>query len=104
MTYRGIFDAKITGTPVSVTFSFALELAVGETLSSASVAATVYSGTDAIPGAIISGSAAISEGQVTQIIINGVEGVTYLLTATVTTSAGESLTREGYLVIAPEVP
>jgi len=103
MTYRGIFDAKIATIPVSVTFSFSFDLAVGETLSSASVAATVYSGTDPAASAIVFGSPAISGGQVTQIIINGVEGVTYLLTCTVTTSAGEVLSREGYLVITPIV-
>jgi len=101
MTYRGIFDAKITDIPVSVTFSFSFDLAAGETLSSASIAATVYSGTDATPSAILSGAPAISGGQVTQLIIDGAEGVTYLLTCTATTSAAETLTREGYLVISP---
>ena len=101
MTYRAIFDVKETATPFSAAFSFATDLAVGETISSASVAATVYSGTDASPSAIISGSASISGGEVTQIIIDGTEGVTYTLTCTVTTSLSETLTRTGYLVVAP---
>jgi hypothetical protein len=99
MTYRGIFDAKISSIPGSVTFSVAADLEVGETISSSSVAATVYSGTDSTPSAIISGATSVTGGQVTQLIVNGVEGVTYLLTCTVLTSLGQTLTREGYLVI-----
>jgi hypothetical protein len=101
MTYRSIFDAKISDTPFSAVFSFAIDLAIGETLGTASVTAAVYSGTDASPSAIISGSASISGGEVTQIIENGVEGVVYILVCLVTTSAGETLTRTGYLAIAP---
>ena len=99
MTYRTILDAKEADTPSSALFSFALDLSAGETISTASVAATVYSGTDAAPSAIISGAASISGGEVTQIIIDGTEGVVYLLTCTVTTSAADTLVREAYLAV-----
>jgi len=101
MTYRGIFDVKDSATPVSLQFSFALDLAFAESISTASVTAAVYSGTDSTPSAIISGAAAIAAGEVTQTIIGGVEGVTYLMTCNVTTSLGNTLSRFGYLVIAP---
>jgi len=102
MTYRGLFDAKVADTAASVTFSFALDLAPDETLSSASVTATVYSGTDLAPAAIISGAATITASQVSQIIIDGLEGVTYLLTCSVETSYGATLIRDGYLVVVSE--
>ena len=101
MTYRAILDVKEAATPSSALFSFALDLSAGETISSASVAATVYSGTDVTPSAIISGAATISGGEVTQTLVNGTEGVVYLLTCTATTSASDTLTRTGYLVVAP---
>lgn len=99
MTYRSIFDAKVSGTNVRLVFDFTSSLAVGETISSASTAATTYSGTDATPSAIISGAAAISGGQVTQTITGGVVGVTYLLKCSATTSLGYALERSGYLVM-----
>ena len=101
MTYRAIFDVKEASTPFSATFSFAIDLALGETLSSASVTAAVYSGTDPTPSAIISGAASSSGGEGTQILIDGVEGVIYLLVCLVGTSLGGTLTRTGYLAIAP---
>jgi len=101
MTYRAIFDVKEASTPFSATFSFSIDLAIGETISSASITAAVYSGTDAAPSALISGSASISGGEVTQIIIGGVEGVVYLLVCLVGTNLGSTLTRTGYLAIAP---
>lgn len=99
MTYRGIFDAKVSSVDGSATFSFSDELAVGESLSSASVTATIYSGTDATPSGLLNGPATKSGGQVTQLLTGGVVGVVYLLTCTGLTSASETLVREGYLAV-----
>lgn len=99
MTYRSIFDAKVFGTDTRLVFDFTSGLASDETISSASTAATTYSGTDATPSAIISGAASISGSQVTQTITDGVIGVTYLLKCSVTTSLGYQLERSGYLVM-----
>ena len=101
MTYRAILDVKDSITPIVVQFSFALDLTFGESLSAASVTPTVYSGTDTAPSSIISGAATIAAGEVQQTVIDGVEGVTYLMTCNVTTSLGNTLSRFGYLVIAP---
>ena len=96
---RVVFGGKLLGETKSLVFDFLSSLALGETLSTASVAAIVYSGTDASPSSLISGSATISGSQVTQKITGGVLGVTYLLTCTVTTSAGQTLLLSGFTTI-----
>ena len=102
MFYRTTFDAKISSADYPASFDFAQDLTVGETLAVVSTTATVYSGTDATPGAILDGLPIISGKQVVQNTTGGVLGVVYYLLCTVTTSLGQTLTREGYLPIAPE--
>ena len=82
-------------------FDFASDLAVGETISTQTVTATVYSGTDANPAAIISGGASASGTKVTQTITGGFTGVIYVLTCTITTSLSQTLKLVGYLLILP---
>jgi len=96
---RQIIEGKQSGETVTIPFSFLSHLATGETISSASTTATVYSGTDASPSAIISGAASISGSTVSQKITAGTEGVTYLLLCSATTSTGQILKISGYLVI-----
>lgn len=98
MTYRSIFDVKVSGTNFYAVFDFTSGLAIGETLASASTAATVYSGTDPAPASII-GSATISGGKVTQTITGGVVGVSYWLKCSSVTSLGKQLECSGYLVV-----
>jgi len=99
---RIILEGKLASETIRVTFDFLSRLAIGETLSSASVAATVYSGTDAAPSAIISGSDSISGSQVTQLITGGTLGVTYLLVCTANTSLSQVLELSAYLVVVPD--
>jgi hypothetical protein len=98
---RVIFGGKYAGETSAEVFDFASLLAVGETLSTATVTAAVYSGTDASPSGLIFGAATISGSQVRQTLIGGVLGVTYVLTAQVTTSAGQTLQLSGYLAVMP---
>ena len=98
---RLIFDAKGTGETVKLTFDFTSLLAASETISTQSVAATVYSGTDASPSNIVNGAASASGQIVTQSITAGTSGVTYALTCTITTSASQTLQLSGYLTIVP---
>ena len=98
---RVSLEAKHQAETTKYTFDFASQLAVGETISSGGVTATVYSGTDASPSSIISGATAISGTKVTQAIIGGLPGVTYLLVAQAITTASQQLTLNGYLVILP---
>ncbi len=99
MALREEFGAKDSGERLKLVFDFTSELASGETLSTATVASGVYSGADANPAAMISEAASISGPQVTQFVIGGVAGVVYLLTCTVTTSAGQTLKGFGLLAL-----
>ena len=96
-----ILETKHSGETKTYSFSFISLLAAAETISTASVAATVYSGTDASPSAIVSGSSTISGQTVTQSITAGVVGVTYLLACTITTNLGQTLQLEGFLTVVP---
>ena len=99
---RVIFAGKGPNETLNQVFNFASRLAASETISTKVVTATVYSGTDASPGALISGAATSSGAAVTQAITGGQLGVVYLLTCAITTSAAQTLRLSGYLVITPE--
>jgi hypothetical protein len=85
-------------------FPFVSQLAPGETISTQVVTASVYTGVDANPGAIISGAAAVVGTNVMQLITGGVLGVIYELLCTITTSLGQTIKMAGYLAIIPDVP
>lgn len=98
---RQILEPKLVGETKNVVFDFTSMLAVGETISTQSVAATVYSGTDASPSSVVSGPASKSGARVTQAITGGVLGVTYQLVCTITTSASQTLLMSALLSIIP---
>ena len=97
MSYRSIFDVKLATSNAQVVFDFLLP--AGETISSASVTATVYSGTDATPATLVSGNTTTGDSQVTQGLVGGTAGVTYLLTCVATSSANTTYAQEGYLAV-----
>lgn len=97
MSYRSIFDVKIATSDTQVVFDFIL--LPTETLSSASVTATVYSGADASPATLVSGNTTRSGSQVTQGLTGGTVGVTYVLTCIVTSNLGNTYAQEGYLAV-----
>lgn len=99
---KAIFDAKRAGETRLLTFDFGSMLAASETLSTYSTAATVYTGTDASPSAVISGSASVSGSVVSQKVTGGTAGNIYNLICTVTTSASQTLKVAGLLAILPE--
>lgn len=99
MTSRKIFATKRVSETKKLTFDFLSELGVSETISNASVSASVYSGTDATPSSIVSGSASISGSVVTQAITAGTAGVQYILACSATTSAGQILIITAYLTV-----
>ena len=98
---RITLDPKLVGETVTETFDFTSRLAASETLSSPVVTAAVYSGTDATPSAVISGSASVSGQKVTQKVTAGTSGVVYLLTCTVSTSTSQTLLLEAFLAVVP---
>jgi hypothetical protein len=86
------------------TFDFTSQLAVGETLTTQAVTASVYSGLDPNPAALISGAASVVNlTQVQQLLTGGVVGVIYKLLCTVTTSLGQTLSQPAYQVIIPDL-
>lgn len=104
MTSRVSLPPKYAAETISVEFDFSAMLAVGETISTQSCTAAVYSGTDATPSSVISGSATASGAVVTQKLTGGTLGVIYTITCSITTSASQTLALSGYLVIVSPTP
>ncbi len=98
------FPPKLSSEIYNVTFDFTSRLASGETISTQVVAASVYSGTDATPSAIISGTASASGAIVTQKITAGTIGVIYELKCTITTSTSQTLVLAGLLTVVSDIP
>ena len=94
------FSLKYTTESDLFTFDFVAMLASGETISTAVCTVVVMDGVDASPSSIISGTATISNTQVSQRIINGVADVTYRLIMTITTSASNTFVGIGDLRVA----
>lgn len=103
MNGRVELPAKLAGTTRDVKFDFSSLLASGETISTQSVTATVYSGTDASPSDLISGDASASGAIVTQSLAGGTAGVIYKLVCEITTSDSQTLQLVGYLAVVPDV-
>jgi len=101
---RVILDPKRVSDVVKIPFDFISKLAVGETISTKVVTASVWSGVDANPSAIINGAATSSGTVVTQSITAGVLGVIYLLKCSITTSAAQTLSLAGLLTVIPDGP
>ena len=99
---KAIFEGKRAGETRLLAFDFGSLLAAGETVSTQTVAATVYTGTDASPSGVISGSATASGSVVSQKVTGGTAGNIYNLICTITTSAGQTLKIAGLLAILPE--
>lgn len=97
------FLPKAVGETLIYTVDFASRLAVGVTISTQVVTATVYSGTDASPSAIVSGSATASGTIVSQKLTAGTSGVVYLTTWTITTSDSQTVVMFGLLAVVPDV-
>lgn len=103
MSGRAQLDPKLVNETRNYTFDFSSRLAAGETISTQTVTASVYSGVDASPSAIISGSASASGAVVTQKITAGTLGVIYELLCQITTSAGQTLDLAGYLAVIQDL-
>jgi len=81
-------------------FSFARELAEGETITGTpSITVAVVNGTDASPASLKSGGPVIEGGRVLQRLVGGVAGVTYSLTCIASTSEGNTLARAAILPV-----
>lgn len=87
------------GERFTVPFSFARELAEGETIVSASLTVVVMSGTDADPVEILNGTRAIESPLVKQPLRVDVADVTYGITCLATTSEGNTYARAAILPV-----
>lgn len=99
---RIILPSKKSGETITVTFDFASKMnltGTTETISSQSVTASVYSGTDATPSAIVSGGASASGTVVSQGITAGTAGVIYILLCQITTNLSQTLQLSALLAI-----
>lgn len=101
---RLTFDPLHEGELKQLEFPFNGALLLGETIASAVIDVTVYSGTDATPNNLQSGSLTISGTSVLQNFTGsgGQLGVTYNVLCTATTSAGRKLQARGYLALVPQ--
>ena len=93
------FPPKLLGETAGYVFDFVSRLGASETISSSSVAVTVYSGVDATPSAMLSGTTSNAGTQVTQNLKGGVAGVVYQVMCTIVTSAGQTLQLFGLLAV-----
>lgn len=91
----------VSGEVLDFTFDFTSKLAAGETISTKTVTATVYSGTDSNPSGIITGAATHSGKVVTQRVSNATIGVIYQLLCQITTSAGQTINKARYWAVLP---
>ena len=92
---------KKTTTTEWFTFDFTNMLASGESLSSITsvVNTKISGGSDATPSAMLSGSASISGKTVLQLVTGGLNGRTYKMVVTVSTSASNTLVLTAYLPV-----
>ena len=104
MSSRADLSPLYAGVTALITFDFTSDLAAAETISTKTVTAAVYSGTDATPSAVISGSATSSGAIVTQKVIGQTAGVIYELLCEITTSLGQTLRKIGLLAVIPREP
>lgn len=91
---------KLVSEDAKVIADFTNVMIASSTISSYTVTAVVYSGIDASPSSIVS-TLAISGQTIVATIIDGVEGCTYLLTFTATTSDSQVRVKQTYLSILP---
>lgn len=94
------FSVKRPGETVTLSFRYTRDLGPGETLTSVQgVTASVFSGDDSSPAAILSGAPAVVGDRVLQQVTAGLAGVRYLMVALAPTSAGNVLQLEGILPV-----
>ena len=101
---RHIRMSKYAAERLPLTINMQGRCASGETISTATVTATVGTGTDPTPAAIIDGPASVINGQeVRQFIKDGLPGVTYNLQVAAVTSLGSTYIDRVVIAVLPTV-
>jgi hypothetical protein len=93
------FSYKIVEENKLLSFDFSQALASSETIATANCSILVMDGTDPFPFSVLAGSSVISGTTVIQRVQGGLNGVTYRLVATITTSMGNTLVALGDLPV-----
>lgn len=102
---RVILPAVRVGEQPSLPFDFISGLLTpNETVVSASTTATLNSGTDTNPQAVIAGAATAAGSIAYQTVKPTIVGNVYNLVCVATTSAGQTLELAGYLAVEPVLP
>lgn len=96
------FPKKRAGELRACPFDFTSSLSAAVTLVSATCTASVYSGNDASPSALLSGSPTVSGNVATQLTTGGVSGTIYSLLCKGTLSDGQQLDIQGFLAIGQD--
>lgn len=102
MLSRADLSPKVASSLEARSVDFVDLVPAGDSISSQSVSVSVYSGTDASPSALLSGSASASGTIVTQKFTGGTEGVMYKVLWTAGTTGGLTLKKPTLLAIIPE--
>ncbi len=79
--------AKTVAEKTLIGFDFASKLSIGEALTAASCAIEVWSGIDASPSSVLSGTPTVSGTKAYQTVVGGISGCLYKITCVGTTSA-----------------
>ena len=101
---RVVLKSKKLGEVVGYPVDFISSLGVAETISSATVTASVYSGVDPNPQFIVLGAATITGTIVQQGITGGVLGTIYELLYAATTSLNQLIEISAFLAVVPDLP
>jgi hypothetical protein len=93
------FSPKDPGDTETFTFGFDANLGPGETILTSTWTITLAEGVDADPSTMLSGGYTIFGPKVSHFVQGGIDGSIYLLKCTVNTSAGQTLSLAGYLLV-----
>lgn len=93
------FSPKDPSEAIYYGIDFSALLGTGEMVSSATASIRVTAGVDASAAAMLSGSPTLSGGVVSQKLINGVAGCTYLFSISVVTSTGQTFVEAAPLTV-----
>jgi hypothetical protein len=99
------FSSKDPGETITCSFNFAPWLGVGETVSSATVSCSIQYGVDPGTSSMLQGAASLTAAPIVmQKVTAGLDGCSYLLTATANTSAGNVLVIKALLPVSSMYP
>lgn len=103
---RQVLPPKLVGATqlLDPVFEFGESMAPTESITSASMVCSVYTGVDASPSSLLKGAVLISGTQIGQMMTGGIVGVVYQLLCTAKTSGGQTLQQTAYYYVEPPLP